>query len=216
MKKIHITIIIILAFILTEESKSYAQNFTSISYCNNIVGENLNLTYTIKKKKTNFEFGARYHFNNFYQPYENNTYRNAFYASQFSERLGLVAGISREVISNDQVEIGAFYNLQIGHFIFRDENYYEVDSISSIPSPNGEAYKLKSLNFVGPYTTFENSVGIYCHFKLTERILINQSAGLGINYYFNHNRNQQFPGDPDYPSEFGFNYTVRIGIGYLF
>lgn len=189
------------------------QNYSDLNLAYNDTHSGRSLVLTISKtfhEKNEIGIGVRYNINKLaHDDDQMNTYWNRQYATSFLQHMGMEAFYHRYIIPQWQyAKPYIFYDLQLSHSDTRNRMYLPVIQHEEY----GILYR-KVIEYFGPFTWIEQTIGIGLKTKLTERLYLNQKGGGGIIFIIG--KDDQLPSTlNNFQWEFAGLY--QIGLTYRF
>lgn len=209
--------VILSMFILTCSFWSYGQ-IIELNYNSVISGQNITATYnTIKNRNHNFSFGIGCNISRVAHP---DNQEKIFYKRLFATKplhyFNLNFSFQRFVLKNlKTIEAYLFYDLQVKYAPTRNvfpSVDYDSTRVTSYVEQGIIAYD--KVEYFGPFTWFENTIGIGYNVKLADRLYLKNRIGLAIAFILGNddqlvNRMR---------NSFGFELGGQIstGFGYEF
>lgn len=179
-------------------------------------GRNLSCQVLYTLNDLTFTAGFKYNLNRLDRFPSNTYFRKTFFTQNNGEHLGIELGAQYLLFEKNKLTLFAHYNLQISKSHIRYESYSVIDSnFSWVPNPTTLAdYPLTyDLQFLGPITVFENTIGLGLNVALTKKFYLTQKIGLGVCVYFSKDKVLE-PVLEKKRVELGELYS--IGFGYRF
>src|SRR4051812_38110123 len=190
-----------------QEIKTPQKNTLDVSYYSMGIGSNIAVEYNKNIKRSTFIIGIKCHLNHYIKD-DGYAYFKHFYAMEPAEFIGATLGYEYHFKDiNPYVSPYLLFNSQYAHM----HTKYRNDPIKGVSSPS---YQSETI-IAGPFSALETTIGAGLSIKLTDKISLNQSAGIGIAAFFPDNyktsyNNYFYSGlwDPMYQWRIGFSYKL--------
>lgn len=184
-----------------------------LQYYSTGAGENLTGTLSVKKNKSELGFGLGFNINSIRQPDdEANIYYKRLYATRPIHFFNLNFFYQRDIFSAlKKIKPFIVYDLQIKHSSTRSSMYipFDYDSTLVVNEPEEGILYRKYIEYFGPFTWVENSIGIGVNINVTDKISMTQKIGGGIHFIFGDE-----PKLVKYRPYWEFMYFFNIGLTY--
>jgi hypothetical protein len=207
MKPLAISILLIAAAfsVKAQEVKKNALHGIDLSYYSSPVGSNLSAEYNRNFGKHTLVAGVKWQFNHVIQPSANGinaeTFYKQFYARTVADHIGFSLGYKYHLRNiNPYVSPYLMVNIQYAHMPTKHLWVSEL-SPGSMPKPN--------LVYNGPFNIIETIMGAGLSIKLSNRIALNQSVGVGTPLIWGATTAGGYNG-----MNFGIAYQLRAGLSF--
>lgn len=176
-------------------------------------GENLTATLSKIKDKNELGFGVGFNINSIRQPDdEANIYYKRLYATKPIHFLNFNIFYQKDIFTSiTKIKTFIVYDLQIKHSTTRSSMYipFDYDSTLVINDPEEGILYRNYIEYFGPFTWVENSIGIGINIDITDKLSLIQKIGGGIYFIFGDE-----PKLVKYSPEWEFMYFYNMGITY--
>jgi len=203
-----LTLTILLSFTISAQNKKIGLQYYSTG-----AGKNLTGTISTKKNKNEYGLGLGININNIRQPDDqSNIYYRRLFATKPIHFLNFNFFYQRDIFSAlKKIKPFIVYDFQIKHSTTRSSMYipFDYDSTLVVNEPEEGILYRNYIEYFGPFTWVENSIGIGIHIAITDKIYLTQKIGGGIHFIFGDE-----PKLVKYRPEWEFMYFLNVGITY--
>ena len=203
-----LTLTILLSFTISAQNKRIGMQYYSTG-----AGKNLTGTLSIKNNKNEYGLGLGININSIRQPDdEANIYYKRLYATKPIHFFNFNFFYQRDIFSAlKKIKPFIVYDFQIKHSTTRSSMYipFDYDSTLVVDEPEEGILYRNYIEYFGPFTWVESSIGIGINIDITNRISMTQKIGGGIYYIFGDE-----PKLVKYRPEWEFMYFLNVGITY--
>ena len=202
------TLTTLISITLSAQNKNIGLQFYSTG-----AGENLTATLSFEKNANKFGFGVGLNINSIRQPDdEANIYYRRLYATKPIHFLNFNAFYQKDIFSSlNKINPFIVYDLQIKHSTTRSSMYlpFDYDSTLVITEPEEGILYRNYIEYFGPFTWIENSIGIGINIDITDKLSLTQKIGGGICIIVGDE-----PKLVKYSPAWEFMYFVNVGVTY--
>ncbi|MCF8231716.1 MAG: hypothetical protein K9J27_05945 [Bacteroidales bacterium] len=167
---------------------SYSQNI-GINYNSTGAGRNITATYSKDISHYTISIGIGYNINSIRQPDDqSNIYYKRLYATKPAHYLNFNLSYQHDIFYNlKNIKPFVFYDSQIKYSTTRSSMYipydYDTTYLNTTRPEDGILYK-NYIEYFGPFTWVENSIGVGFKVDITDRLYLQQRIGAGIHLIF--------------------------------
>lgn len=182
-----------------------------MSYNDVHIGRNLSLSYQTDPRSLQWYIGIKYHLNSSTHDSQPRRFQKRFYASSFSESIGLQLGLNYCLFSTSHSSLSIFYEAQVTRAGTRGDFVEVIGIVDSI------TFYSKSVQSFSILNALEHHVGISVQVDLYQHLFVTYKLGLGATFFW----------DIPEATEGGISYggppqlwqrahIISAGIGYRF
>jgi len=205
-------IVLTLTILITITVSAQNKNI-GLQYYSTGAGKNLTGTISIKNNKNEYGLGLGININNIRQPDDqSNIYYRRLFATKPIHYLNFNFFYQRDVFSAmKKIRPFIVYDFQIKHSTTRSSMYipFDYDSTLVVNEPEEGILYRNYIEYFGPFTWVENSLGLGIIIDVTDRISMTQKIGGGIHFILGDE-----PKLVKYRPEWEFMYFFNIGLTY--
>ena len=158
-----------------------AQNQMALNYHSTHTGRNLGVSFVKSTMKHSFILGIKFHLNRTPVDNQNHVFYKRFYADNFKEHIGFHFGYHYQIGKNSKkLKTLVFCDFQYLNATIRRHGFTRA----LLPGGGGRGF-IWNQKKQSSATALENNLGLGFRINLSDKIVLIEKAGIGINVFTN-------------------------------